>query len=193
MGTLCWFLRGLRHERQKRKRVSGKEHTERGPSSQVCERVHTHTLAYACTHREGQRKSCLPWILRWEEQGDKAGEGLAFRLLKSPPLSEFLSDSEAAQCVCLGFHWLFHTLLEEEGGKKRLIFSSSQSPWVCATNCHCETVTVRPSLSSWKPVHGSGPAPRPEQIAALFSCGERLPTIKSSPSPPLTSFNPWAV
>lgn len=74
--------------------------------------------------------------------------------------------------VCLPgvFHWLFHTMLEGEG-EKRLIFSSPQSPWVCATNCHCETASVLMEACTWLRVCTS---PRANS-SSFFYC-ERLPT-----------------
>lgn len=116
METLCWFLRGLRHERQKRKRVCGKEHTERGPRSQVCEQAHAHT--HICVHTQGGTGKVL---LALDTDSDSKETTLVKDLLSS--------SSNHHPCLCFsviprllrmsawGFHWLFHTLLEEEEKK----------------------------------------------------------------------------
>lgn len=63
----------------------------------------------------------------------KAGQGLAFQFPKSPPLSEFLNDSEAAQYVCLRFSL---ALSYPVGGRKKKEKIKFQFPSVTLGLCN---------------------------------------------------------
>lgn len=60
----------------------------------------TRTLLYACEPgRDRQRRACLGCRDSDSKEAKLTKEGLALQFPKSPPLSVFLNDSEAAQYV----------------------------------------------------------------------------------------------
>lgn len=122
-------LAGLSEDRgselQKRKRVYGKERSKTGQSSHVYE--HMYTLTYVWTHREGWGSRACDEYCDSDSKEVKSMKGLVLQFPKSSrdccgtPLC-FSVIQRLLSMSGWGFHWLFHTLLEDEKRKKKIKF-----------------------------------------------------------------------
>lgn len=110
-------------ERQKRKRVYGKEHFKTGQSSHVCELMYT--LAYAWTHREGWGSLACDEYCDSDSKEVKSTKALFSSFPNQAGIVAVLCFSVIQRLLSMSgwsFHWLFHTLLEDQKRKKKIKF-----------------------------------------------------------------------
>lgn len=188
METLCWPLRGLAGAAEEEAGVWERTHRKRPELPRLWTRAHAHSHMRVDPGRDRQRHTCLGCCDSDSKEAKLTKERLALQFPKSPPLSVFLNDSEAAQYVWLGFSL---ALSYPVGGRKKERKDQISVPLNCPGFVQ-PTVIVR--LSLWVCLHPQGGlhvaqglhlAQSKEQL--LFPMVKDHPPIKSPRSTTVTS------